>query len=158
MDVQQTALPGIGQRYDFITASGYRIGIVVHRTGRQDLFLYGKGDPDACRDIVPLTSDEADALAEILGAPRMVERLADLRRIDNLVTEQISVEPGSPYAGRTLGDTRARTRTGASVVAVLRDGQVLPSPRPDFAFAPRDIVVVVGTPDGVTAVAEILGG
>ena len=63
---------------------------------------------------------------------------------------------GSPYDGRSLGDTRARTRTGASIVAVVRHGQVVASPRPDFVFHPDDIVVVVGTADGTAAVARLL--
>jgi TrkA domain protein len=158
MDVQETALPGIGLRYDFVTASGYRVGVVVHRTGRQDLLVYGKEDPDACRDVVPLNVEEVDALVEILGAPRIVERLADLDRIEGLVTEQMPLRPGSPFDGRTLGDTRARTRTGASIVAVIRGSDVTASPRPDFVFAAHDVVVVVGTAEGVAGVADILGG
>lgn len=157
MDVEETALPGIGLRYDFTTASGYRVGVVMHRSGRQDLLVYGKDDPDACRDIVPLNAEEADALVEILGAPRIVERLADLDSIEGLVTEQLPLVPGSPYDGRTLADTQARTRTGASVVAVIRGAEVIASPRPDFTFAGRDVVVVVGTPQGIAGVAEIFG-
>ena len=37
----------------------------------------------------------------------------------------------------TLGDTHLRTRTGASVVAVSRAGQVIPSPGPDFELVGR---------------------
>ncbi|MFC6936914.1 cation:proton antiporter regulatory subunit [Actinomadura yumaensis] len=53
--------------------------------------------------------------------------------------------PRLPYDGRPLGDTQARTRSGASIVAVVRSGQVHASPRPDFVFAAGDTVVVVGT-------------
>jgi TrkA domain protein len=71
-------------------------------------------------------------------------------------TTQLPITSGSPYAGRTLGDTAMRTRTGASVVAVVRGGSVHASPRPDFRFAPGDLLVVVGTPDGLRHAAEIL--
>jgi TrkA domain protein len=86
-----------------------------------------------------------------------VERLAELEnQIQGLVTEQIPITGGSPYEDRTLGDTRARTRTGASIVAVVREGDVHASPRPDFQFRRGDVVVVVGTGDGTTGVADIL--
>ena len=58
--------------------------------------------------------------------------------------------------GRPLGDTRIRTRTGASIVAVLRDGQVVPSPDPSFVFATGDVVVVVGTRKALEEVTRIL--
>ncbi|MGH3742320.1 MAG: cation:proton antiporter regulatory subunit, partial [Micromonosporaceae bacterium] len=76
--------------------------------------------------------------------------------IQGLVTEQIPITADSPYAEKTLGDTRARTRTGASIVAVVRNGQVHASPRPDFRFEQGDVVVVVGTDEGSAAVADIL--
>jgi TrkA domain protein len=41
-------------------------------------------------------------------------------------------------------------------VAVVRDREVVASPRPDFVFRAGDVVVVVGTAEGTEAVAEIL--
>jgi TrkA domain protein len=106
---------------------------------------------------VSLSRDEADGMAELLGTSRIEERLAELgRQVEGLTSEQIAITAGSPYDGRTLGDTHARTRTGASIVAVVRDGDVLASPRPGFRFRGGDVVVVVGTAENTAAVAEIL--
>lgn len=157
MDVERTALPGIGLRHVFSTGKGRRLGVVSHHTGRRDLVIYRRDDPDSAADSVVLSEQEANVLAELLGGARIVERLAELhRQAEGLVSEQIVVAAGSPYDGRTLGDTRARTRTGASIVAVVRDGQVMVSPRPDFVFGAGDIVLVIGTADGAAAVASIL--
>lgn len=157
MDVEETALPGIGLRHDFKTRSGRRLGVVTRHDGRRDLVIYDAEDPDASRESVRLTAEEGDVLSELLGAPHIVEKLADLSSaFAGLVGEQIKITAGSPYANRTLGDTQARTRTGASIVAVVRDQQVLASPRPDFRFGPGDVVVVVGTPDNTAAVGALL--
>ncbi|MFC9974722.1 cation:proton antiporter regulatory subunit [Spirillospora sp. NPDC050679] len=157
MDVERTALPGIGLQHVLTTARGRQLGVISHRTGRRDLVVYDKDDPDTCVVTVALSPEEANAIAELLGTGRVVERLADLhRQVEGLVTEQIPITPGSPYSGRTLADTQARTRTGASIVAVIRDGRVLASPRPDFVFAPGDTVMAVGTGEGTAAVAAIL--
>lgn len=159
VQVEETRLPGIGLRHDFVTASGRRVGVVSHRTGRRDLLVYDETDPDACREVVRLSDEEADALAEFLGAARIVERLGALNeQVGGLVTEQLPISAGSPYDGRTLGETEARTRTGASIVAVLREGNPIVSPRPDFRFAAGDTLLVVGTTEGVAGVAEILAG
>lgn len=157
--VEETPLPGIGVRHDLVTAAGRRVGVVLHRNGRRELVVYDARDPDAGIAQVRLTPEEADALAEILGAPRVIERLAALhRQVEGLVSEEIRVRPGSAFDGRPLGDTRARTRTGASIVAVIRGGEVVASPGPDFRFAGGDVVVVVGTAEGTSAVADIIGG
>lgn len=157
VQVDETPLPGIGLRHDFVTASGRRVGVVSHRTGRRDLLAYDERDPDACREDIPLTGEEAETLAELLGAARVVERLETLnQQVARLVTEQLTIQPGSRYDGRTLADAEIRTRTGASVVAVLRGGSPVVSPSPEFRFAAGDTLIMVGTAEGVAGVAEIL--
>jgi TrkA domain protein len=157
VEVVETPLPGIGVRQEFRTRAGRRVGVVSYRDGRRELLVYDRDDPDACSEVVRLSDEEADALAEVLGAPRVVERLASLHeQAAALVTEQLRIEPGSPYDGRRLGDTRARSRTGSSIVAVLRDQDVIPTPGPDFVFAPGDVLVVVGTAESTAAVAELI--
>lgn len=157
--VEQRALPGIGVCQEVVTRSGRRIGILTHRDGHREVVLYDTNDPDAVSEAVPLTGDEANALAELLGAPQLVRHLAELQeQVIGVLTEQLPIPAGSPFAGRPLGDTQARTRTGASIVAVLRQGEVVASPGPAFVFAPGDFVVVVGTRDGIDGVAAILRG
>ncbi|WP_212824770.1 cation:proton antiporter regulatory subunit [Polymorphospora rubra] len=155
--VEQTTLPGIGVRHDVVTESGRRVGVVSHRTGRRDLVIYDEEDPDASTEDIPLTDDEAEALADILGASLMLGQLSGLRQqAAGLLTEQIAIPAGSTYVGRPLGDTKARTRTSASIVAVLRDRDVIASPGPQFRFEAGDVVVVVGTRKGLDGVTAIL--
>lgn len=140
-----------------MTESGQRVGVVSHRDGRRELVVYDQDDPDARLAAVPLTDDEAEAVADLLGATLMLEQLAGLReQASGLLTEQVQLPAGSPYVGRVLGDTKARTRTSASIVAVLRGAEVIPSPRPDFRFEAGDVVVAVGTRKGLDALNRIL--
>jgi TrkA domain protein len=157
VEIEQTALPGIGLKHEFTTQSGRRIAVVSHRTGRRDLVIYDRSDPDRACEAVQLNDEEADALVELLGAPRIVQRLNALHReVEGLVSLQLPIVDGSPYAGRPIGDARVRTRTGASVVAVVSGGQVHASPAPDFPLGAGDVVVVVGSPESTSAVADIL--
>lgn len=119
--------------------------------------VFDPDDPDACVASIPLTDDEAEALADLLGASLMLGQLAGLRQqAAGLLTEQVPIQAGSRYAGRPLGDTKARTRTGVSIVAVLRERQVIPSPGPEFVFEAGDVVVVVGTRDGLDRLTAII--
>jgi TrkA domain protein len=154
--VEQTALPGIGVRHDLITSDGRRVGVVSHRNGRRDVVVFDPEDPDSCIASIPLSDDEAEALADILGASLILGQLAGLReQAAGLLTEQVPITPGSRFAGRPLGHTRARTRTGVSIVAVLRENKVIPSPGPDFVFEAGDAVVVVGTREGLDKLTAI---
>lgn len=140
-----------------VTTSGYRLGVVSHRSGRRDLVLFDGDDPDASIADIPLNDDEAEALADILGASLMLGQLSGLRQqAAGLLTEQIAIPAGSSFVGRKLGDTKARTRTSASIVAVLRDREVIASPGPSFVFEASDMVVVVGTRAGLDGVTAIL--
>jgi TrkA domain protein len=157
MDIHETALPGVGLRHDFTTRAGRQLGVITHRTGRRDLLVYDRDDPDACQEVVQLTGEEAEALGELLGGDRVVEHINDLQRIEGLAIDWLAIRPGSPYADRTIADTQARSRTGVSVVAVLRNSRAIPAPTPDVRLEAGDTLVVVGTTEGISALTDLLG-
>ena len=157
MEIHETRLPGVGLRHDMSTRSGRQLGVVTHQTGKRDLVVYDKHDPDASQEVIHLTDDESDALADLLGADRIIGPLGKLlQQIEGLAIDWLEIRPGSTWAGKTIADTQARTRTGVSIVAVLHEGNATPAPGPDYCFQLDDTVVVVGTPKGVKALAAIL--
>lgn len=148
--VKETNLPGVGVRHEFTTDGGTPVGVLVHRDGRRELMVYDRDDPDACSGIIQLTVDDSRTLAELLGASQVTEAvMAVQQQIEGLSIEWINIEPDSPSVHRTIGDGMFRTRTGCSVVAVIRDHETFPAPGPDFGFEAHDIVVAVGTTDGL---------
>ncbi|BBX74561.1 cation:proton antiporter regulatory subunit [Mycobacterium shinjukuense] len=157
MDVKEVLLPGVGLRYEFTSQRGERIGIIARRGGDFDVVLYTAEDPDQARPVFRLTDEEADAVAQILGAPRIAERFTELtREVPGLEAGQVHIRPGSPFVDRPLGDTRARTRTGASIVAIVRDERVLASPGPAETLRARDVLIVIGTEEGIAGVEHIV--
>lgn len=157
MEVFETKLPGIGVRYEFETSAGDHIGVVVRRDGRRDVVVYDEVDRDACRASVTMEPDESAALVEVLGGTKVTERLSDLRlEVEGLSIEWITMDSGAAMTGRTIGDGRIRTTTGASVVAVIRGESSIPGPGPDFGFEAGDVVLVMGSTEGVQAAATVL--
>ena len=156
VSISTRSLPGIGVCHEFTSADGTRLGVVTRRSGVRDVVVYDRDDTDEARVDVELTEAEANALAELLGGPQLIRSLRDIDDTGGLRVQQLPVETRSPYAGHPLGDTRARTRTGVSIVAVVRGQAVHPSPTPDFVLQSGDLIAVVGTEDAIEVLAGIL--
>ena len=156
-EIREVKLPGVGVRYEFETAERKRIGVISHRTGLREIYVSRPDDPDEFRRVLELTPDDARTLAELLGATRVAQQLAELQqRIEGLVIDWLPVREDSAYAGRTIGDARIRTRTGVSVVAIVRGDEAVPAPGPDERLDNGDYLVVVGTARGVEQAVELL--
>lgn len=159
MEIFETPLPGVGIRYEFDTELDRRIGVLVHRDGRRELLVYRKSDPDACSETLQLNHDESASLVELLGGSKITERLSDLRHeVQGLAIEWLTLGSEAPMAGKTIGDGRVRTQSGASVIAVIRAGGSHPGPGPDFRLEVGDVVLVSGSVDGVERARRILAG
>ena len=159
MEIFETALPGVGVRYEFDTEHGRRLGVLVHRDGQRDVLVYRQDDIDSCNESLRLTPAESASMVELLGGTKITERLGDLRHeVQGLSIEWVEMGPGAPMAGRTIGEGRIRTQSGASVVAVLRGGASRPGPGPDFRFETGDTVLVIGSHEGVSVASRIIAG
>jgi len=157
MDVKEVLLPGIGVRYEFTSHDGDRIGIIARRGGDFEIVRYDRDDPDRARPVFHFTDEEADGVAQILGAPRIAERFTELtREVPGIDAGQVNIRSGSPFVDRPLGETCARTRTGASIVAIVRNEEVLASPGPAEILRAEDVLVVIGTEEGISGVEQIV--
>jgi TrkA domain protein len=156
-EIREVKLPGLGVRYEFTTQESKRVGVVSHRSGRKELYVAAPGDPDAFNRVLGLSDKDARTLAEMLGGSRVAEELAELQQqIEGLAIDWLPLRNDSPFVGRTIGDARIRTRTGVSVVAVLRGENAIPAPGPELGLEPGDYLVVVGTTRGIEEVVELL--
>lgn len=155
--VNEIPLPGVGVRYEFVTQKGDRVGVVHHRSGLRELVLFEREDPDTSHDLLRLEPEDSRTLAELLGVSQVAKELAELERdVEGLAVDRLPLGAASPFDGRTIGDTGARTRTGVSIVAVLRGGSAHPAPGPEFGLRGGDVLVVVGTPRGIEELAVLL--
>jgi TrkA domain protein len=156
-EVQETKLPGVGVRHEFDTDTGERVGVIVHRDGRREIVVYDRNDPDACSTMVDLSASDTRTMAELLGASQVTEAVAEVQQnIDGLAIEWIVLTDSSTAIGSTIRDGEYRTRTGASIVAVIRGDQSVPAPDPEFDFQIGDTAVAVGTTDGLALLRDQL--
>ncbi|QBI21167.1 potassium transporter TrkA [Egibacter rhizosphaerae] len=158
-EIEETTLPGVGVRHEFLTRGGDRVAVLNHRSGYRELLLYRHDDPDSCRAILRLDDEDSTALAELLGGPHLAPSLTAItQEVEGLVIDWVPIRGNAPCVGRPLSESRVEDRTGVSVVAALRGEEAVPAPGPDFALQQGDTLVVVGTGDGVREAAELLRG
>ncbi|BCT77739.1 potassium transporter TrkA [Sinomonas cyclohexanicum] len=157
MNVDETDLPGFGVRKDFMTQSGRRLGVVTHRDGETELIISAWDDPDTCQASIPLSREEATTLGNLLGGRAIVMQLTEEHRdVPGISTRQFVVAADSPYRDQPMGKAQIRTRTSVSIVAIMREGEVLASPAPDVVLRSGDLIVAVGTQEGLDQAAQIL--
>ncbi len=157
-EVRETKLPGVGVRHEFTTREGNDMGVIVHHDGRREILVYGADDPDACASVVTMSEHDTQTLAEILGVSHVSETVSQIRHeIEGLAIDWIEVTSGSKLAQHSIGEGEIRTKTGASIVAVIRADTPIPAPGPEFVLAPGDVAVAVGTHDGLGLVRSLLG-
>lgn len=67
----------------------------------------------------------------------------------------VEVQDDSPMAGRSIADLALRSRTGATVVGVMREGQMVPNPSPTEIIQASDLLAIAGSPDQRRAVEAL---
>jgi CPA2 family monovalent cation:H+ antiporter-2 len=74
---------------------------------------------------------------------RVLSQLRDAEQQFDLQWVRLALE--SPIAHRSIGESEIRKTTGASVVGVVRDGQLMPNPNADFVLMPDDLIAIIGS-------------
>jgi uncharacterized protein with PhoU and TrkA domain len=121
-------------------------------------------DPPRLRGVLHLaTASEAiaDCAQEMVWIVEKGEEVhpvlsAAIGESDEIVLK-LTVIPGSPADGRTLGSLRLETETGMYVLAVNRGGRWTYRPRDTYALKGGDSLLASGAPEGLEPLAELFG-
>jgi TrkA domain protein len=150
MRVDEAELPGVGRKFTIQTQSGDEVVIVVHHSVRRQMLYYEGGTGDEPTAALDLTDEEARELGAILGGVLFHPELtgaATTRPAEHAI-EWIVVPPG-PLVGYRIGDITQGSE--AHIIAISRDGTLLPNPAPDTRLQAGDTLVLAGTRTSVDA-------
>jgi CPA2 family monovalent cation:H+ antiporter-2 len=76
--------------------------------------------------------------------------------ISEIDTETYLVSDRSNASGRSIKDLRIRTKTGATVIAVKRGNEIIPSPELEFLLMPGDILYLIGSKESLLKAFALL--
>jgi monovalent cation:H+ antiporter-2, CPA2 family len=92
------------------------------------------------------TPDEHRSLNELLAASQLIE------------ITWLTITEGSPIAGQSLLEANLRSRSGASVVALIRDNHMIPNPKSSTHFEIGDQVGLIGEQEQIDRARNWLAG
>jgi Trk K+ transport system NAD-binding subunit len=102
--------------------------------------------------VLPLTNRLGEQLANRVNAGHA--RTHPIGRFHGLQIVEFPVH-NTPFADRTIADTRLREETGVSIVAVWEGGRLLPAD-PTLRLSQSSVPVVVGTDEQIAELNELL--
>lgn len=156
MDIREHDLPGVGKKFAIKTGEGDRMTVIIHNTGAREIYHFKEGE-DYPFHAVRLSDPDARKLGAVLGGAYFQPPVAESMEmvLEQLSIEWLPVDRASALAGRTLQESAIRQQTGASVIAILRNGKAYPNPQPDDVIQAGDTLMVIGDREQVSRFAAV---
>jgi TrkA domain protein len=150
MQIMETDLPGIGKKYTLSTRSGVTYSVIIHSSGKREIYRFEQ-DQDVPSSVTELTDEEARQVGSILSGSYFQPTVVDKTELvmKEMIIEWFALEESSPLAGHSIRELAIRKKSGASIIAVLRSDQVIPSPSPEEELKPEDTLMVAGNREQV---------
>lgn len=157
-EIQVEELPGIGRLFRFESDSGEVLTVVIHNSGRRDIYLAGEGDDEPVA--LSMTDRQAHRVGDLLSgdysAPSDVSEVQ--RVVNDMVVEWVALNPGSPAADRSLADVSAHELTGVTVLCLVRGDATIDDPDYSHPLKAGDRLVVAGRREKLGLFRRIVAG
>jgi TrkA domain protein len=145
--IDEDDLPGIGRRFTFGLAGDASLCVVIHHTGRRDLYL--TTDPDEDAAVISLEDDTARRLGAVIAGsyftPAAVQQVEAV--IGGLLIDWVTVREGSAIADQSIADAEVRAQSHMTIAAIVRGDEQIVAPEPDEVVRVGDQLVVMGRPE-----------
>lgn len=158
MPVTESDLPGVGKKFEIDLEKGKTLVIVIHNTGRRDVFLKEGDEADSTK-----LFELSDQLARVVGTILEGAYFQPIRTEDRAtelgggtVIEWYDIERDAELEGESIGAVLENERIEVAIVAVQRGDEVIPASRPQKKLRAGDTVVAVGTSDDLEAFRTLI--
>ncbi|USG63949.1 cation:proton antiporter regulatory subunit [Brevibacillus ruminantium] len=159
MNIWESDLPGIGRKFQMETRMGEKLVVVIHDSGRRELYFFDQENAEECTSSVTLEDDEALQAAGILGGMSYKPKALDTVNLslNDLVIEWYKISPQAACIGKSIGEVDVRQKTGATIIAVINPDQKKQiTPGPDHVFIANALLVVAGERESLKTLKVLL--
>jgi CPA2 family monovalent cation:H+ antiporter-2 len=128
---------GLEMVYDTLLQLGYPL---------REVHEYAEAVRRDAYDVETTSSDERRTLRDMVAATTGIEII------------WLALHDGNPLVGQTLRESNVRDRTGASVVALIRDRDIIANPKSSLRFLAGDRIGLIGEPEQIESARMWLAG
>lgn len=100
--------------------------------------------------------DQYDWQVNTAEEQRLLKNL--INALNNIGVTWVSLAPDSPLVGQSLEESNLRARTGASVIAILRNKQLMANPKSSTIFEAHDQIGLIGDKEHIEVAERLLVG
>ncbi len=160
MNISISQLPGIGQKISLKTAEESMLVLIVHHTGKRELYFFDDKDSEEADFAMDLTSDETRELgAQLLGATYQPVNADQLKIFKNqIVIDWIELKPGSPLVHKTIEESEVRNLTGVTIIGIVKGDETIAIPDADTKLQPGDVIMSIGKQDQIDSMTSLCNG
>ncbi|MDW7651730.1 MAG: TrkA C-terminal domain-containing protein [Bacillota bacterium] len=157
MLIKEADLPGVGKKYTVNSAEGQTFVIIIHHSGRREIYLMDGPDEDEPLYTLEMSDEEARRVGAILlGAdyqPVSSEKMEIVMK--KLFIEWVKITEDSQLANQAIKDSRIKETTGATIIGIQRGEEMIVSPKADELLLPDDLLMVVGKREQLRALEPL---
>ncbi|MFG6148177.1 cation:proton antiporter regulatory subunit [Halobacillus sp. B23F22_1] len=160
MNISISQLPGIGQKISLKTAEDSMLVLIVHHTGKRELYFFDDSESEEADFAMDLTSDETRELgAQLLGATYQPVNADQLKMFKNqIVIDWIELKPKSPLVYKTIEESEVRNLTGVTIIGIIKGDETIAIPEADTKLQPGDVIMSIGKQDQIDSMIALCNG
>ncbi len=160
MNVSVSQLPGIGQKITLKTAEDSMLVVIVHHTGKRELYFFDDVDSDEADFAIDLTADETRELgAQLLGATYQPVNANQLKMFKKqIVIDYITVTEKSSLTHQTIEESEVRNKTGTTIIGIVQGEEIIAIPEADRILEPGDVLMAIGKKDQIAMLEALCKG
>ncbi|WP_117169014.1 cation:proton antiporter regulatory subunit [Paraliobacillus sediminis] len=160
MNVSVSQLPGIGQKITLKTAEDSMLVVIVHHTGKRELYFFDDVDGDEADFAMDLTSDETRELgAQLLGATYQPVNAHQLKMFKKqIVIDYITLTDKASITHQTIEESEIRNKTGTTIIGIVQGDEMIAIPEADRILEPGDVLMAIGKKDQLAMLEALCKG
>ncbi|QSS99407.1 cation:proton antiporter regulatory subunit [Pontibacillus sp. ALD_SL1] len=160
MNISISKLPGIGQKISLTTAEDSQLVLIVHHTGKRELYFFEEADSDEADFGMDLTADETRELgAQLLGATYQPVDADKLKMFNNqIVMDWIEIKAPSSLTQKTIEESEIRNKTGATIIGLVKGDDIIAIPEAYTTLQAGDVLMAIGKKDQISSLTALCKG
>ncbi|GAE31060.1 TrkA C-terminal domain-containing protein [Halalkalibacter hemicellulosilyticus] len=154
MEMNISNLPGVGKKITFINGDDQMMAIIVHYTGKRELYFFEHRDDDEAIFTFNLSSEETKQIgAQLLGAtfnPLESDKLEKLKMArKDVIVEWIDIPKKSKVVGMMFYEVKKLVPQGGAIIGIFKGDDFIVDLAEDDQIERGDTIMLVGKKDAV---------